>query len=184
MIGSDFASILEAARLGAEWAWTAIYRDLSPVVMRYLTAHGAREPEDSLGEVFVQLVRNVSRFNGTERQFRAWVFMIARNRLVDEWRLARRQPCDLVPNDLLANAQPAGNSEEDALSELSWQQVIAMLKKLSLGQRDVLFLRVIGGFSIQETAQVLRRRPGAVKALQSRALARIRREISRKTVSF
>lgn len=73
-LGVNFPSVLDAARTGAEWAWTAIYRDLSPAVLRYLRARGAREPEDVLGEVFLQVVRSISHFSGEEHDFRAWVF--------------------------------------------------------------------------------------------------------------
>jgi len=70
----DYASVIQAALSGAEWAWTALYRDLAPRILRYLRAHGAREPEDVLGEVFVLIVRNLPRFEGGGREFRAWAF--------------------------------------------------------------------------------------------------------------
>ena len=50
----------------------------------YLRAHGAAEPEDLAGEVFLQVVRGLDRFSGAERDFRAWVFTIAHRRLVDD----------------------------------------------------------------------------------------------------
>ena len=64
MLGENFSGTLEAARTGADWAWAAIYRDLSPAVLGYLRARGAHEPEDVTGEVFVQVVRDLQRFNG------------------------------------------------------------------------------------------------------------------------
>ncbi len=183
-IGINFESVLLAARLGAGWAWTVVYRDLSPVVMRYLKAHGAREPEDLLGEVFVQVVRNVSGFEGDERDFRAWIFTIARNRMIDEWRCRQRNPSDAVPDDLLASLAPAGNLEEDVMVRLGNRHVQEIIERLSPDQRDVLFLRVIAGLTIEEVARVLDKRPGAVKSLQIRGLAAIRREISKRAVSL
>jgi hypothetical protein len=54
--GDAFGDVLSAARAGAEWAWTRIYDDLAPKVVGYLRGHGAGDPEDVAGEVFLQVV--------------------------------------------------------------------------------------------------------------------------------
>ena len=77
MLGETFSGTLQAARTGAEWAWTSIYRDLAPGVLGYLRARRAHEPEDPPARVFLQVVRDVPRFAGGEREFRAWAFAIA-----------------------------------------------------------------------------------------------------------
>jgi RNA polymerase sigma factor (sigma-70 family) len=182
--GSDFQALLSAARVGAEWAWTAVYREYSPAVLRYLRGRGAHEPEDLLGDVFLQLVRNLAGFDGTEREFRTWVFMVAHNRLVDEWRRAGRNRVDFVPDDSLAAAGGSGDIEDDAMRRMADQRAMAVLRRLTPAQRDVLFLRLFARLTVEEVAAVVRKRPGAVKALQSRALAAIRREMSRRPVSF
>lgn len=176
---SDFPTLLVAARAGAEWAWAAIYREYSPAVLRYLRGRGALEPEDLLGEVFVQLVRNIAGFDGGEREFRAWVFMIARNRLIDERRAAGRSPVDLTPDDVLGAVVGPHHAEDEAMHRLADQRVLAVLNRLTPDQRDVLFLRFFGRLTVEEVARVIGKRPGAVKSLQSRGLARIRREMSR-----
>lgn len=183
-LGVNFPSVLKAALLGAEWAWTKIYRDLSPSILRYLRAHGAYEPEDLLGEVFLQVVRKVQGFEGGEQAFRAWVFTIAHNRLIDEWRRGRRSPVYVAPDDLLLAAIEGGNLEEDAMRQLANERVRSIIERLSPSQRDVLFLRVIARLTVEETARALGKRPGAVKSLQARGLAAIRRELSREAVSL
>lgn len=59
MLGETFSGTFAAARVGAEWAWATIYRDLSPVVLGYLRARRATEPEELTGEVFLQVVRDL-----------------------------------------------------------------------------------------------------------------------------
>ena len=49
----EFATVLAAAQRDAPWALERIYRALSPVVVGYLRAQGAVEPEDLCSEVFV-----------------------------------------------------------------------------------------------------------------------------------
>jgi RNA polymerase sigma-70 factor (ECF subfamily) len=175
----DFQALLSAARTGADWAWATVYREYSPAVLRYLRGRGAREPEDLLGEVFLQIVRNLAGFDGSERAFRTWVFMIAHNRLVDEWRRAGRERVEYVSDGLLAAEGGSGDIEEDAMRSMADQRVLAILGRLTTAQRDVLFLRFFARLTVDEAAVVLGKRPGAVKALQSRALSTIRREMSR-----
>ena len=91
---AEFESAVEAAQAGAEWAWSRLYAELSGPVFGYLRSRGAVEPEDLLGEVFVQVARNIGSFRGDARSFRSWVFTIAHHRLIDErrYRAARWGP--------------------------------------------------------------------------------------------
>jgi RNA polymerase sigma-70 factor (ECF subfamily) len=176
---SGFPPVLAAARQGEEWAWTAIYREYSPAVLRYLKGRGAKEPEDLLGEVFVQVVRNLPTFTGAESDFRSWVFVIARNRLVDERRKTGRTPLEPVSDLTLAEVADVGHVEDDAMRRIADERVMETLNELTSDQRDVLFLRLFARLTVSEVARVMAKSPGAVKALQSRALATIRRGMSR-----
>jgi RNA polymerase sigma-70 factor (ECF subfamily) len=179
----NFPHILAAAQLGADWAWTSIYRDLAPSVIGYARARGAREPEDLTGEVFLQVVRDLRRFDGTERDFRAWVFTIARHRVIDEGRRRGRQPqVDPAPH-FETKDEPSGNAEEEALEALNAEWVRGVITGLSGAQRDVVLLRVLGDLTVEEVARVVGKSPGAVKALQRRGLAEIRVALSREGVT-
>jgi RNA polymerase sigma factor (sigma-70 family) len=180
----DFKTRLAAARAGAEWAWADVYREYSPAVLRYLRGHRAQEPEDLLGEVFVQLVRNIPSFEGTERDFRSWVFTVAHNRLADEWRRSRRSRVEYVSDEELSDACGSADAETDISQRMGDAQAMAILHRLTPDQRDVLFLRMFARLTVDEVAGVVGKRAGAVKALQSRALATIRREMSKGAVSF
>jgi RNA polymerase sigma-70 factor (ECF subfamily) len=180
----SFEPALLAARGGAEWAWRAIYNDVAPFLLRYLRGHGAADPEDVLGDVFIQVVKNIGSFEGGEVQFRAWVVTIARRRLIDLGRQSVRRPSDAVPDEVLQAAGPRGDAEEDSLRALATTRVRGILERLSPDQRDVLFLRILGGFTIEETAEVLGKKAGAVKSLQARGLAAIRREMPKEAVSL
>jgi RNA polymerase sigma factor (sigma-70 family) len=179
-----FGRVLAAARSGAEWAWTALYRELSPAVLGYLRARGTREPEDLVGEVFLQVVRDVRRFKGGEREFRAWVFTIAHHRLLDDLRRRRRRPLEQTAGDPADESGSTGDVEEEALAAISAQHVRQVLGRLSADQQSVLLLRIIGDLTIEEVAEVLGKRSGAVKALQRRGLAALTREISREAVTL
>ncbi|MGH2767421.1 MAG: RNA polymerase sigma factor [Actinomycetota bacterium] len=181
--GEDFPSIIAAARQGAEWAWTAIYRALAPPVLGYLRARGAADPEDLMGEVFVHLVRGLARFEGDEPAFRSWTFLIAHHRLLDERRRLVVRPDEPCSHEAMVSHGPNGNVEEEAIDGLSTGRVRRVIDALSPDQREVMVLRIIASLTLEEVARALGKSPEAVKALQHRGLEQIRKEISRIPVS-
>ena len=169
-----FDSVLTAARAGAEWAWEELYRELAPAVRGYARGQGAAEPDDVTGEVFLALVSELPRFAGDERALRALTFTIAHRRVVDELRRRGRRPVTPVEPAVLAERAGAGGDVgEDAMASLDSDRVRAAIETLPPDQRAVLLLRIVGDLTIEEIARALDKRPGAVKALQRRALRRL-----------
>jgi RNA polymerase sigma-70 factor (ECF subfamily) len=181
-IGPRFAQVLSSASEGADWAWTEIYREFSPALLRFLSSQGAADPEDCLGECFVHMVRRLPAFTGDEVAFRAWAFTIARSRLVDSWRSAGRRPVRATGTvvetlDLFQHHPgPGGRLEQH-------EAVQEVLDLLTPDQRSVLLLRVLDQFSVAETAAIIGKSEGAVKVLQNRALKTLRRRLESKSGS-
>jgi RNA polymerase sigma factor (sigma-70 family) len=182
--GESFPQILDAARLGADWAWTALYRDLAPSVRGYLRARGAPEPDDLVGETFLQVVRDLPAFEGGERELRAWVFTIVHHRLMDARRHEARRPVRPATTEALVGAGEIGDAEDEAMAGLTVARVRQLVGRLSSDQQDVLLLRLFSDLSVPEVAAIVGKRPGAVKALLRRGLASLRKEISREGVSI
>ena len=178
-LGPRFPEILSAAAGGADWAWRELYQDLAPELLRFLTSQGAADPEDCLGEVFVQLVRQLHRFAGTEPQFRAWAFRIARSRLVDAWRRAQRRPAVPTgdPSEVAARSVPGPGADQPVLQRAAVEEILSLL---TTDQRAVLVLRVLHQFSVAETATIIGKREGAVRVLQHRALHALRRGLAQR----
>lgn len=172
-----FAHVLAAARRGEEAAWRELYLGLAPSVLGYLRVRGMSDVEDLAGEVFLQVVRDLERFSGDERQFRAWVLSIARHRLIDERRRRGRRPVDPAGDELLIAAGPTGDVETEALASLERADLVRLLSRLSADQQDVLVLRLVGDLTVEEVAVAIGKRPGAVKALQRRGLQAIARSM-------
>ena len=179
---SSFQTTLAAARRGDERAWTEIYRSLAPGLLGYLRGQGAAEAEDLLGEVMLQLVRDLPRFAGDERQFRAFAFTIAHHRLIDDRGHRGRRPVEPAPDELLMQRGAASDAEQEALERLGAERLRTLIGRLSPSQRSVLLLRIVGGLTVEEVAQAIGKRPGAVKALQRRALAAVARQLSKEGV--
>ena len=177
----EFDTVLAAARAGSPRAFTRIFTALAPVVDAYMRAQGASEPEDLTSEVFLAVLRNLGSFDGDEPGFRSWVFTIAHRRLVDERRRAGRRP---VPAPLAeAPDRPAPDDvEATVVDSLAAERVRALCEQLSVDQRDVLLMRLLGPLTIDEIAALMGRTRGSVKALQRRGLVAMSRVIEREGV--
>lgn len=133
-----------------------------------------------MGEVFVQLVRKLPGFEGGESEFKAWLYTIARNRLVDEARHRRRRPAEYPSCDEPGLSM---GDRPEVSTELP-QHIKDVLGQLTPEQRDVLFLRVLAGLTLEETALALGKSTGSVKRLQARGLKSLRQKIAAGVVSF
>jgi RNA polymerase sigma-70 factor (ECF subfamily) len=183
-LGDSFHQILKAAQAGGEWAWREIYWSLSPVVLGYVRARGAQDPEDLVGEVFLHVVQGIRSFSGNQNALRAWVLTIARRRVIDEQRRRGRRPkSGAEPRDLEALG-PLGDAEREAVASLEASRTVQAIRELTAGQQDVLLLRLVGDLSLEEVARVLGKRLTAVKALQRRGLASLAQKISKEAVSI
>jgi RNA polymerase sigma-70 factor (ECF subfamily) len=167
--------VLSAAN-GSVPAFEQIYSTLSPAVASYLRWHGVSDVQGVTNEVFAQVHRKLGAFTGDGAGFRSWVFTIAHHRMIDERRRNARRP-QLDLDGSVEEASVTGNAELEAIAVLSGDRVNELLARLSPDQRDVLLLRVIADLSIEDTAAALGKRQGAIKALQHRALATLRRQL-------
>jgi RNA polymerase sigma factor (sigma-70 family) len=178
MAPDRFKGLVGAAREGDEAAWSEIYRELAPAVLGYLRGSRAPDPEDTLSETFLQAARDLHRFSGDWAAFRGWVFAIAHHRLLDARRHFARRPTELVAEP------PDPDTADQALARISADEVQRLLGVLSPDQRSVLLLRILGDLSIEQVAEALGKRPGAIKQLQRRGLIAVRRELERGGVTL
>ena len=147
-----------------------VYRELAPRVLGYLRAQRVPDPEDVLGEVFLQVARDIHRFKGDDADLRRWVFSIPHNRVIDDRRLRARRP-QTSDVDVPEAASPA---EPDPFDPT----LVEALAGLSPDQREVVVLRFVGDLPLEVVARLTGRKVGAVKALQHRALANLARAVS------
>lgn len=144
-----------------------VYRRLAPAVLGYLRGQRVPEPEDVLGEVFLQVARSLHRFHGDgEEDLRRWVFTIARHRVVDDARRRRRRP--VTTSDSQDVAGPADETGVDP-------DLCEAMGQLTAEQREVVALRFIADLSLEDVAAITGRSVGAVKSMQLRGLGHLAR---------
>lgn len=172
-----FEAVLLAAQSGAQWACTNLWVDHAPAVMAFLRARGSQEPEDLTSEVFLAVFDGLDRFRGDAADFRTFVFTIAYRRLVDELRRRAKRGHHVEWSAELDDRR-SPSAEQSAIEQLADASTRALLEGLPPDQRDVMVLRILGDLTVDQIAEVLGKRQGAVKALQRRALESLRKKFS------
>lgn len=174
-VEEGFAGSITRAREGDPVAWSDLYHGVAPLVIGYLRAQRLPDPEDVAGEVMLEVVRGIDRFQGDAAGFRSWVLTIAHHRLLDSRRRETRRPSTPRAPDDLDAPTATDDVEAEVLAELGFGRLEPALAALTAEQRNVMLLRVIGDLSVADVARILDKRPGAVKQLQRRATAAMRR---------
>ena len=147
-----------------------VFVRLAAPVHNYLRASGVEDSENVLGDVFADVMRGLPRFVGDESALRSWVFTIAHHRVVDEQRRGerRRKFVRLMRTE----------EREPRAETLTDPELLAALDRLTSDQREVVVLRFVADLSVDAVAALTKRTPGAVKALQHRALRNLAATVS------
>jgi RNA polymerase sigma-70 factor (ECF subfamily) len=169
-----FDDVLVAALAHEPWACRQLYDAYAARVLGYLRAQGALEPEDLTSEVFLRVFDRLPQFSGDEPNFRSWTFTIAHRILIDDARRRQRRP-QTTTLGREVELRTAGDVEHEALANFGAEWADALLASLPPDQRAVVALRVTADLSLEQVADILGKRVGAVKSLQHRALESLRR---------
>jgi RNA polymerase sigma-70 factor (ECF subfamily) len=134
------------------------------------------DPDDVTSDVFIGMLGNLHRFDGGRAEFRRWLMTIAHRRLVDhQRRLFRDRSEPAEPATLDRSARRATVTELCPVTVD--EDLIAAFARLTEAQREVLALRFLADVSLQEVSEIIGRPVPAVKSLQNRGLASLRRSI-------
>ena len=183
-LGPAFQPAIDAARTGDGRGCAALFHAFARPVAAYVANQGARDHEAVTSECFVRAFRSLERFAGDEERFRAWLFTIAHNLVIDDRRAAARRPTALSLDVDEAPCPAAPSADADALDRLATARVEALLRTLAPDQRDVLLLRLVAGLTCEQVAEALGKTLGAVKQLQRRGLDALRRQLAREGVAI
>ncbi|WP_459611993.1 sigma-70 family RNA polymerase sigma factor [Corynebacterium urogenitale] len=157
---------------------------IHPQVVRYcrarLTACKYPTPDDVAQEVCLAVAKSINSYKDKGLPFMAFVFRIAANKVVDARRAHSRdvsQPTDEISDEEVVTATP----ESEMLVLDSCNEVAGLLDLLSDKAKEILTLRIFGGYSAEETAQILGTSAGAVRVAQFRALAKLKAHLEKQS---
>jgi len=161
-------------------ALAELHDQFYPQVYRYVAyrLNDTQVCEDISSEVFVRLLDVLKKKGQTVQSIRAWLLGTANHLVMDHYRGNYRRPVDnLTDHDYIPDH---GSLEGDAETRETRLEVGNALLNLTGDQQHVITLRFSQEMSLEETAQILGKTVSAVKVLQYRALAALRRQLDRR----
>jgi RNA polymerase sigma-70 factor (ECF subfamily) len=177
----DDRELLRLARTLDESALGAIYDLYYQPLYRQIYYHVRHREtaEDLTAEVFARLLAQLAKGQGPRQHLRAWLYRVAFNLIVDESRRRVHRDHDPLEEGVASLEQGVeGHVQRLILQQEAWNA----LDELTVKQRAVIVSRFLGGQENREIARMLRTSVGAVKALQHRGLAAMRRYLEQKGV--
>ncbi|MCZ2806251.1 sigma-70 family RNA polymerase sigma factor [Modestobacter sp. VKM Ac-2983] len=166
--------LVRRAQAGDAEGFGELYDRYADVVHRYLR-HRVADPataEDLTSETFTRALRRIDSLTFQGRDVGAWLISIARNIALDHVKSGRNR-LEVLTADMRDADRGTAGPEDAVLQRLANVELLAGVRQLSADQRQCVTLRFFQGLSVAETATVMGRKDGAVKALQHRAVRRL-----------
>jgi RNA polymerase sigma factor (sigma-70 family) len=146
-----------------------------------MVSRDAHEAEDLTQQVFMRLLEVIDDYERRPgKPFRAWLFTVARNVAISELRRNRRvsavDPVDLATQRI---ASTEDGSELRSLDWVSDHDLLMLIERLPLAQRQVFFLRFVLDLAYSDIAAILDRSLEDVRSLQSRGVRFLRDRLAK-----
>lgn len=166
--------LVRAAQEGDRSAFALLYDKYVDVVFRYVLFRvGDRElAEDVTSETFLRALRRISSVTYQGRDVGAWFVTIARNLVLDHVKSSRFR-LEVTTAEVDDSGRVEAGPEQQVLAGATRTALLECVRQLGDDQRECIVLRFLQGLSVAETAVVMARNEGAVKALQHRAVRRL-----------
>ena len=170
--------IVKRAQQGDADAFGELYDRYVDVVYRYVyyRVGNATLTEDLTSETFIRALRRIASYTWQGRDFGAWLVTIARNLIADHFKSGRYR-LEVATSDLVeAGADRSEDGPEDeVLTGITNAALLEAVKSLGAEQQECISLRFLQGLSVAETAAIMGKNEGAIKALQYRAVKSLSR---------
>jgi RNA polymerase sigma-70 factor (ECF subfamily) len=128
--------------------------------------------EDMTSETFVRALRRIDSLSFQGRDVGAWLITIARNLVLDHVKSSRYR-LEVTTADMHDADRGTDGPEEAVVTQLTNAELLACVKQLGSEQQECITLRFLHGLSVSETAAIMGKKDGAIKALQHRAVRRL-----------
>jgi RNA polymerase sigma-70 factor, ECF subfamily len=166
--------LVAAAQQGDQNAFGQLYDRYVDVVFRFVLFRVGDRPlaEDLTSETFLRALRRISSVSYQGRDVGAWFVTIARNLVLDHVKSSRYR-LEMTTADILDSSEDDRGPEHEVVEEATATELRRCIAQLGQDQQECIMLRFMQGLSVSETAAVMGRNEGAVKALQHRAVRRL-----------
>jgi RNA polymerase sigma-70 factor (TIGR02952 family) len=171
---TDVWALVRRAQDGDAEAFGELYDHYVTLVHRYAYNRvGDRAmAEDVTSETFVRALRRIDSLSFQGRDVGAWLVTIARNIIRDHVKSSRYR-LEVTTADMRDADRVTDGPEDAVLQRLTNEKLLACVKQLGSEQQECIVLRFLHGLSVSETAEIMGKKDGAIKALQHRAVRRL-----------
>lgn len=162
--------LVRRAAAGAKDAFKELYEIYVDRLYRFILfrTNDPQLAEDLLSSVFLKAWENLGRFKTQQAPFGAWLFRIARNAIIDHYRVQKQHgPLSEAEHSI---ADPSEDVQAQVEQRAEIETILAAMARLTEEQREVLVLKLIEGLTTREIALAMNKSEGAVRALQMRGL--------------
>ncbi len=168
-------ALLDRASECDQAALTALYDQYAERIYGYIYHRVGQVEltEDLTGQVFMRMLEAIHAGRPWQTSFSGWLYRIAHNLVIDHYR--RRGRAIMVDIDGVTAPSPHGEPQPSVEATLDSEQLRQALRLVTEEQAQVICLRFLEDYSIAETAEIMGKTEGAIKALQYRAMIALRR---------
>jgi RNA polymerase sigma-70 factor, ECF subfamily len=177
---SDSQLILQYLKGDEKSLEVLIARYLNPIYgFVYKNVGGQMEAEDVTQEVFIKVWKNIKKFD-QKREFKPWIFQIAKNTSIDYLRKKKTVPFSSFENEKEQNIllENIAGKPENILENLSDKKILeSAMQNLSKNEQKVISMRHKDGMSFQEISDILQESINTIKSRYRRAIINLRKNI-------
>jgi RNA polymerase sigma-70 factor (ECF subfamily) len=179
---ADSARLIRSFQAGDADAFEALYQRYFDRLYSYLLVvlTDAHEVEDAVQEVFMKVWEALPRYEpGGRDPFRAYLFTVARNHALN--RMRKRSRVKIVAPAAIEGRLDAADAHEDDLAALGWvsdSELLLLIERLPLAQRQALALRYMMDFTHEQIGSILGRSTEDVRSLNSRGVRFLRARLA------
>ena len=173
----ELEAAVMAARGGEEMAFALLWRENNSRLTKFVQARTYKSDLDFeaiVSEVWMHVAKDLKNFKGDYSGFTAWVYSIARNRIVDA---SRKRDRTIRPQEELDEAFWIPSSQDiemDFEADEGVKNIIAEINKLPKAQAEVLMLRVVSDLSVEEVAKIVKKNANSVRVLAHRGMVSLK----------
>ena len=166
--------LVHAAQAGDQRAFGLLYDNYVDMVFRFVLYRVADRSlaEDLTSETFLRALRRISTVSYQGRDVGAWFVTIARNLVLDHVKSSRYR-LEVATAEISDSGSTERGPEHQVVTAATNAELLRCVAQLGEDQQECITLRFMQGLSVAETATLMDRNEGAIKALQHRAVRRL-----------
>lgn len=171
---SDIKKLVERAVSGNFEAFGKLYYIYVEKIYKYVfyQVKDKMTAEDITADVFVKALDKIKSCKGKEATFSSWLYRIAYNRTIDNFRMSSRILA--LDTEFISNLD---DPKQELGKSLEWQELLEAISQLPQNQRQFIILKFIEGLDNREIGHIMGRSQIAVRLLQFRALTSLRKKV-------